>query len=532
MRYSTTADWIEAKLPSPIRRKKQQIEYHSQKLWSRFLFFLSSKRVYLIRFGIPALVLLMTFPIGYLSARLAERGTIQIAGLIIIICSPIGLIIAQKTMTRFEWSSVFILAAAIYSPIELPTGTASVIVDSLLIALIFTGNWVLQMIIVEKRFALDESPLNAPFWGFVIISFFSLVWSNFFSDPLVEFKGRFLVVQLGSVIVNIMLIVTLFLVTHHINHIRQLKIMVILMLVGGFLGYMSRFGGLKIAIDKSGQMVNDGGFFTMWVTALGVAICIFNTKLAWKWRIIALSIGLALQMGRFLQNMAWLAGWLPGFIMLAVLLVKRSKLLLIVGIVIAGLFIVINITALNEALEAESAESGETRLHAWQTNWRITGKHVVFGTGQAAYVNYYVSYFSDEGFQIQATHNTILDILAQNGMFGLFFVFWFLYTLLLLNYKITLRFEGQGDFAEALANACFAGTVASIISMAFGDWLFPFAYTNTISGYDYIVYTWLFMGTGLALDKIIPPNGKPPVVARKTISVETNNSINRTPSLI
>jgi hypothetical protein len=38
--------------------------------------------------------------------------------------------------------------------------------------------------------------------------------------------------------------------------------------------------------------------------------------------------------------------------------------------------------------------------------------------------------------------------------------------------------------------------------MGFGDWLLPFAYTQTISGYSYTVYSWLFMGTILALDAI------------------------------
>ena len=39
--------------------------------------------------------------------------------------------------------------------------------------------------------------------------------------------------------------------------------------------------------------------------------------------------------------------------------------------------------------------------------------------------------------------------------------------------------------------------------MIIGDWLFPFTYTQTIAGFDYVVYSWLFMGTILVLDRLI-----------------------------
>jgi hypothetical protein len=38
--------------------------------------------------------------------------------------------------------------------------------------------------------------------------------------------------------------------------------------------------------------------------------------------------------------------------------------------------------------------------------------------------------------------------------------------------------------------------------MAFGDWMLPFAYTQTIAGFDYTVYSWLFIGALLALDQM------------------------------
>jgi hypothetical protein len=38
--------------------------------------------------------------------------------------------------------------------------------------------------------------------------------------------------------------------------------------------------------------------------------------------------------------------------------------------------------------------------------------------------------------------------------------------------------------------------------MALGDWLFPFVYTQTIAGFDYAVYSWVFLGATVALSNI------------------------------
>jgi O-antigen ligase len=206
---------------------------------------------------------------------------------------------------------------------------------------------------------------------------------------------------------------------------------------------------------------------------------------------------------RFGRQISWLAGWLPSFIALGVLVFMRSKKLLLIGLVLAVILIGLNANYyLGRVFEAESEESGQTRLAAWEVNWRVTSKHLLFGTGPAGYAAYYMSYYPDEGM---ATHSNYIDIIAQTGVFGLLFGLWFFFRLAWLGYKLCLRLRGKGDFVEGLANAALAGTVGCIVIMGFGDWLFPFAYTQTIAGYDYAVYNWLFMGTIVALDHITQP---------------------------
>ena len=206
------------------------------------------------------------------------------------------------------------------------------------------------------------------------------------------------------------------------------------------------------------------------------------------------------QIWGFVLHVSWVVGWLPGFAALGVLFFMRSKKLLLVILTFAAIFVSLKADYyLGTVFQNEDQESGQTRLAAWEVNWRVTGKHLLFGTGPAGYAAYYMSYFRDEGM---ATHSNYIDVVAQNGIVGLGFCEWFFLGLAWLGYKLCLRLKGRGDFEEALANAALAGTVASMVAMALGDWLFPFAYTQTIAGFDYAVYSWLLMGTIPVLDRL------------------------------
>jgi hypothetical protein len=45
-----------------------------------------------------------------------------------------------------------------------------------------------------------------------------------------------------------------------------------------------------------------------------------------------------------------------------------------------------------------------------------------------------------------------------------------------------------------------------ILIMAFGDWLIPFAYTQSIAGFSYEVYSWIFIGTLPVIDQLARAN--------------------------
>jgi O-antigen ligase len=177
----------------------------------------------------------------------------------------------------------------------------------------------------------------------------------------------------------------------------------------------------------------------------------------------------------------------------------RSRRLLLLGIVVLALYMVINTAVLDSWFADESVSSGDTRLAAWNMNWKFTKDHLLFGMGPAGYAVYYMTY---NPLDAMATHNNYIDLISQTGIVGSAFYLTMFGLLLWRGWVVYNRVKGRRDYTEALIVAALAGTCGCLVIMAFGDWLLPFAYTQTIEGFNYSVYSWLFMGLIVALDQI------------------------------
>jgi O-antigen ligase len=450
---------------------------------------LQAHRTALFRFAVVFATLVLAPIFGVLIAKLEP------VLILVVAAAPLALIGLQWSAPRPEFAPLIILATAIFVTVSLPTGTESRIVISLLLTVLFVGIWVIRMALVEKRFHLKPSPLNKPLLGFSVIVALSLSWSMIFRDPLIVIGKSVPLVQTASAVVMIMLPAAFLLVANHISDVKLLKAMVAIMLIAGVIAILWRYG-------QDRAIIHDGGLFSMWVVSLSTGLAFFGREMSWKGRGLLIALAGSWIVWGFGLHISWVAGWLPAFVALGVLLFMRSKKLLMVGL--GALLIIVSFKAnyyLGTVVNNENSESGTTRMAAWEVNWRVTGKHLFLGTGPGGYATYYMSYFPQDAM---ATHNNYVDIIAQTGIFGFGAMLWFFFGLAWLGYKLCQRLRGRGDFVEGLANAALAGTVGCIVAMAFGDWLFPFAYTQTITGYDYEVYSWLFMGTILVLDRLYP----------------------------
>lgn len=470
--------------------ERQVVSSKIIRLVKSLLDYIRSQQVLLLQRGLILGLLVAAPLLGVAVARVDPFFVFAAVG------APLAVLGLHLIIGRFNLAPLIILFAGLFVPLALPTGTESVLVDSFLLTLLFVSNWILSMIIVDKRLRLAPSPVNISLLGFIIMVFISLIWSWVAKDPFVYVPGTFALVQTATAVTMVMLPAAFLLVANHVRDLRLLKAMVTMMLAAGVIAGAIKAGPFDI------PLVNDRGLFTMWVVSLALGLALFNRELSWKWRAMALILALGWLYFRMGQQITWLAGWLSSFFVVMVLVFMRSKKLFLFVLILVVIYVSLNATYyLGTVIEDERDESGHTRVAAWEANWRVTGKHLLLGTGPAGYAAYYMSYFPSEGM---ATHNNYIDILAQTGIFGLLFSVWFFFTLAWIGYKLCMRLRGRGDFAEALANAALAGTLGCILMMGFGDWLFPFTYTQTIAGYDYVVYSWLFMGAIIVLDFLYP----------------------------
>ena len=449
-----------------------------------------------LRWLIVIAVLSAAMLFGLVSANFRRPEIVIIAALV-----PFLLVGLNFILRHFYLTPVIVLLIALFVPISLPTGTGSRLVLSLIATVGFVGIWILEMF-VKRKFELVPSSVNRPILAFMAVTGISILWSILFRDPLVFTPASFPLVQIAAAMVMVMLPAALLLVGNFVDSQIPLKWMAIVMLLAGVFGLFHLFLDLPIP-------VNTNGMFNLWVIGLSFGLGIFYDRLGLPVRISLLALSAAYVFWGFVQNISWLAGWLPGMVAIGVLSVLRSKKLAGV-LLLALMFLIISDSNyyLGRVVKNESQESGYTRLEAWASNWGITKDHLLFGTGPAGYAVYYMSYFPENAM---ATHSNYIDILAQTGIVGLSLVLWFFGALAWKGYQVSRRLRGRGDLLEALANVAFAGTLACIVIMGFGDWLFPFAYTQTIAGFDYAVFNWLFMGMILVIDRLTQSNGLIPV---------------------
>lgn len=388
---------------------------------------------------------------------------------------------------------IAILLAAAFLPLSLPTGTASRLVDSLILTIVFTGVWLTKRLVMRQPLRLKSSPVNRPLVAFTAISVVSLGWGILVRDPLVHTWSTFTLVQLASTVVMIMLPAAFLLVANYVKDTRTIKTMVVLMLIAGVLGLPKQYEIIDLPI-------NTDGLYTMWVVTLAAGLVLFHRKLEWWLRAGLGFLALIWVYWGFIEHIAWLAGWLPALFSLGIMVLIRSRKLFFLLSLIAVLFVLSRQSYyVNTVLPNEENESLYSRLDAWATNWGITKDHLLLGTGPAGYAAYYISYFPTEAM---ATHSNFVDMLSQTGVIGLGLLLWFFYELIRVGLGLRRRLRGRGDFAEALGVSLLAGTLGALLMMGFGDWVIPFAYTQTIAGFDHAVYTWLFMGTIISLDAI------------------------------
>jgi O-antigen ligase len=455
---------------------------------------ISARQLVLLRVGIVAGLLLLGLALGTLIARGRLDPILPLASAV----GAMGLL-AWRRVGRFEHGILAIaLAAGLLNFFTLPTGTQSRIVISLLIALALVGLWLLEMLVTTKRIALEPSPINKPLLAFVVISVVAYLWSTLLRDPLVFVPSFFPLVQGAALMVNILLPLMALLVFNKIKEVVWLRWLAWIMIGLGVFKLVSVQFSLPTSV-----MIDNGsrGIFPAWVGALAYALALFDEKLRlWKRLLLLVLVG-ALIYSYFIQYVEWFSGWVPLAVACVLITWMRSKKLFVLVSLIALAYLALNFNFYRHTLYDSQVEEGDLgRLDLWQMNLEHVVRHPLFGMGPAGYAVYNMTYHPEDA---RSTHNNYFDVLAQTGIVGLGAFIWMFIAFIRVGIRSFRALAGRRDFEAAFASATLAGCIGALVSMLLGDWVLPFAYNQTITGFDNAAYTWIFLGAMVSLDYIV-----------------------------
>ncbi len=414
-----------------------------------------------------------------------------------------GAVIVLRRSDASPLGLVLILASAGMANIfSLPTGTGSKLVVSLILSLAFTAIWLFNTVILNKhQLRLLASPLNAPVLAWCIISVVAWLWSLLMRDPLLYVPRSFMVVQVAALVVNMLLPLQVLLVINTVGvlnydeGVRWLRYMVLVILAIAAFAIVGEIFGLPLVNRFYANGIR--GLFGMWAFVLAMALVLYDATLSKLMRLALLGLAALWFYHDFVQHSGWLSGWLPMVVAGGVLALLRSKRLFALALLVVLGYVAVNWQDLYMRIVVSNIEEGSmSRLDIWAMAMNFIVRHPIFGMGPAGYAVYYMTY---NPLNARSTHNNLFDVVAQAGVIGLLIFLWMGVRVLLLAWGLTRSQAGERTFEAALAAAVTAGVAGAAAGMMLGDRVLPFAYNQTISGFDNAVFTWMLFGAAGAL---------------------------------
>jgi hypothetical protein len=310
----------------------------------------------LFRLAVLAGLIVGLLGIGYVASRVSPELV-----LIAVVAPPVVLL----ALSRLEYGVLAIVPTAALVRFSLPTGTQSRIVASLLVTAIFIALWLTKMLVVDRKLRLKPSRTNVPLLGFILTAVISYVWGNAFRDPLVVVWRTWPFVQLGGLAVMILLPGAFLLTANSISEIRWLKLLCWSMILVGVLSLASYFFHIELSF------LNVRGLFSLWFVSLTYSQALFNKKLRLWLRLILLGLVGIWMYVYFITQVSWLSGWVPPLAAIATITLVKSKRLFLIFVVLMAIYVGLNWDYYTgTVLATEYAVSGNTRLAAWEHNWR------------------------------------------------------------------------------------------------------------------------------------------------------------------
>ena len=394
------------------------------------------------------------------------------------------------------------------------TGTNAVINITMLLVAGLVVLWLIKSLLLEHRMVLQPSIVNLPLLAFLIAGLVSWLWGYVVFDWRISPPDNFLYVQVGQYAIFALLVATFFLAANYVVDEATLRLWMIYVVGIGII--LMLMGLLDFPIER---YIIQPGMMYVWPLIFITAQVLFNVDQRRKWLLIFLLSSVIWITWIVQITLSWKSGWIPTLVSLLILLVlyfPRPEIGLLGVVSFVSLLFLLPLDIMKPLLLSEGQSGSLERPLLWYDVLRMTQSSPVLGLGPITYMLYWqipefipVSRLSNwyawtqYGFQ-PPSHNSFIDIYAQTGLIGLGLFLWALIAGIWTGWRLFRRLPP--GFLRAYVAAVVAGLFGiGISSFILGDWLVPFVYNIGLQGYRQALYSWLFMGTLVMIDRQLVP---------------------------
>ena len=398
--------------------------------------------------------------------------------------------------------SLFVVSAAIVS-FSLGTGTKSNLNVAMLMVGLFSGIWLLRML-MTRQFRLVRTPLNLPLFAFLVAGMVSWIYGLAVAGLPGGLRIAGLTAQVGQVGIWVLTAAIFLLAANHPVGERTLQLWTGFLVVAGI-----AMMAIGIVLNQYYLLPGWSGGLYMWPVVLLLAQILFNRDLDGRLRLLGLG-GLAIW-GYWAVKVAigYKSIFVPAAFAFMILLFFKSKRLFLLVVTVAAIAVLaLGTGRIDRALMAgEEYSATPIRSNLWADVFRLGARSPLFGLGPANYTYYW----SDPNFESRSyehvsryaytrqvyappAHNMFADLFAQTGALGLLLFTWALAGGLRLGWQALRR--PLSPFGRAYAYAVLAGFAAQIVaSFVFAEWLLPYVYNLGFGNFPQAAYAWLLLGT-------------------------------------
>jgi O-antigen ligase len=361
------------------------------------------------------------------------------------------------------------------------------------------GLWLMQMIVLQRRFELVDWPTVRAGLALCLVGTFALLMGLL---PWFPTQQAPLGAQLGGLALIVLSVGAFAWASNVIKSLFWLKVLTFgfiayasLHLFGYFLPMLGPYTSRLFAGGSTGSM------FWTWLVVLAFGQAVFNRQLGIVPRVGLGLVALAAMYVVFVVQNDWKSGWVPPSIGIAVILALSSwRLALLMAV--AGL---IPAAGLVQRMIRSDTYSYATRIEAWEILAEIIKVNPVLGLGPANYY-WYTPLFPIRGYFVSFnSHSQYVDLVAQFGFVGALAFLWFIFEIGRVAWRLWRSPIADG-FAHAYVYSAIGGLIATVAAGFLGDWLFPFFYNVGLAGFRASVLPWIFLGGMVAIAAMSLPN--------------------------